>query len=85
LSTSAPFLPDDDARPAGVDRDHHLAWLALDRDVGDRRVTEARLQILPEQLVFTEQLREIAVGVPARSPLLGDAKAKADWIDLLSH
>src|SRR5687768_8460060 len=37
------LLPDHHARPAGVNRHHHLARLALDRDVGDGGVTEPRL------------------------------------------
>ena len=54
------LLADHDARPAGVHRDDDLARLALDDDVGDRRVPEARLQILAEQLVFAQQRRQIA-------------------------
>jgi hypothetical protein len=68
-----------------VNRDHDLARLALDRDVGDRRVPQPRLEVLAQQFILAEQCREIPVRVPARPPLLGDAEAEAQWIDLLSH
>src|SRR6202034_2500793 len=68
-----------------VNRHHHLARLPLDMDIGDRRMPHARLEILPQQLVFLQELREIPVRVPPRTPLLGDAQPKADRIGLLSH
>src|SRR5574338_1460711 len=79
------LLPDDDPRPAGVDRDHDLARLALDRDVGDRRVSEACLEILPQQLVLTKQRRAIPVRVPPRTPLFRDPETETKRIDFLTH
>src|SRR5678810_1119219 len=43
------LLPDDDAGATGVNRDHDLARLALDRDVGDRRMPQPRLEVLAQQ------------------------------------
>src|SRR5437868_5179127 len=79
------LLTDDDARTTGVNRHDDLARLALDADVGNRRVTQSRLEILAQQLVFPQKRREVAVGVPLRSPRLGDAKAKPDRMCFLTH
>ncbi len=79
------LLTDDDARTAGVNRDDDLARLPLDADVGDRRVSEPRLQILAKELVLTKQRRKVPVRVPLRSPGLGDAEAEADWMCFLTH
>ena len=57
-----------------------LPGLRSMRDVGDGRVSKARLEILPQELVLAQQRREITVGVPARLPRFGDAEAKADRI-----
>src|SRR5205085_6569298 len=59
------LLADDDAGTAGVQGDDDLPRLALDDDVGDRGVTEARLEILAQQLVFTKQRRQLATRVVA--------------------
>src|SRR3954462_1279868 len=79
------LLADHDAGTARVQRDDDLARLALDHDVRDRRVAEPRLQILPQQLIFLEQLRQLAASVVPRPPVLRDAESETDWIDLLSH
>ncbi len=79
------LLADHDARTTGVQRDDDLPRLALDHDVRDRRVAEARLQILAQQLVFAQQRGQIAAGVVARLPVLRDAEAEADRMCLLSH
>src|SRR6058998_2833312 len=76
---------DHDARPAGVNRDGHLARLALDVHVGDRGMAEARLEILPDQLVFLEQLREVVAREIARAPLLDDAQPETVRMCFLSH
>src|SRR6185295_3932891 len=78
-------LADDDARPARVDRDRHLAGLALDVHVGDRRVTEPRLQVLPDQLVLLEQLREVALGEVAGAPRFDDAQPEPVRMCFLAH
>src|SRR5262249_61129533 len=46
------LLADHDAGTAGVQRHDDLARLAIDHDVRDRRMAEARLQVLAQQLVF---------------------------------
>ena len=79
------LLADDDARTTRVDRDDDLAGLPLDANVGNRRVTETRLQILAKKLVLTKQRWKIAVRVPLRSPCLGDAEAKSDRMCFLTH
>ena len=61
----------------GEDRDDDLARLPLDADVGNRRMTEPRLQILAQQLVFTV---EGALGSTAPVRLLRDG-APADTVD----
>jgi hypothetical protein len=80
-----PLLSDDDAGTAGVDRDHHLAGLAVDLNVGDRGVAESRLQIRPQQLVFLEQSREVLLREPARAPVLGDPETESGRMYFLSH
>ncbi len=60
------LLADHDARTTGVQGDDDLARLPLDVDVGDRRVAEARLQVLPEQLVLLEERGNLLPRVPAR-------------------
>ena len=52
-------LADHHARAPGVHRDGDLARPPLDVDLGDRRVAEPRLQVLPDQLVFLEQRRHV--------------------------
>ncbi len=79
------LLTDDDARTTRVDRHDDLARLPFDADVGDRRVSEPRLQILAKELVLTQQCREVAVRVPLGSPGLGDAEAEADRMCFLTH
>src|SRR5688572_29263387 len=57
------LLADDDARTAGMQSHDHLARLPFDDDVGDRGVSETRLQIFAQQLVFLEELRQLAARV----------------------
>ena len=68
-----------------MERHDDLARLALDDDVRDRRVAEARLEVLAQQLVLFEKLRQLATRVVLRAPVLRDAESESDWIDLLSH
>ena len=68
-----------------MNRHDDLARLALDADIGNRRVTQSRLEILAQQLVFPQKRREVAVGVPLRSPRLGDAETESDWMCFLTH
>jgi hypothetical protein len=68
-----------------VQRDHDLARLAIDHDIGDRRVAEPRLEILAQQLVLAQQRRQLAACVVARLPVSGDAEPEPDRMRLLSH
>src|SRR2546423_10962204 len=68
-----------------MNRHDDLARLALDANVGDRGMSETRLQILAKELVLTQKCGEVAVRVPLRSPGLGDAEAEADWMCFLTH
>src|ERR1043166_500392 len=79
------LLADHHARSARVQRHDDFARLAVDDDVGDRRVAKARLEILSQQLVFSEQRGQLAPGVIARLPILRDAEAEADRMCFLSH
>src|ERR1019366_1113148 len=79
------LLADHHARTARVDGHDDLPRLAFDGDVGDRRAREARLQVLPEELIFLEQRRKVPLRVPLRAPLLRDAEAETDRIGFLSH
>jgi hypothetical protein len=78
-------LADHHARPAGVHRDGDLARPPLDVDLGDGRVAQPLLQVLPDQLVLLEQRRHVLVGIPAGGPLLDDAEPEPDRMRLLTH
>src|SRR6266566_1503199 len=78
-------LADHHARPPGVDRHRHLPRLALDVHVGDRRVREPRLQVLADQVVFLEELGEIALGEVPRPPRLDDPEPEPIGMRFLSH
>src|SRR2546430_15578397 len=62
-----------------------LPRLALDVHVGDRRVREPRLQVLADQLVLLEELREVVARVIARAPLLDDPQAEPVRMRFLAH
>jgi hypothetical protein len=79
------LLSDDDTGTSGMNRHNDLARLPLDADVGNGRVSEPLLQIVAKQLVLAQNRGEITVGLPGRSPRLGDSKTKADRMCLLSH
>src|SRR6185503_3611967 len=79
------LLADHDTRTTRVQRDHHLAGLPLDDDVGDRGMAKARLEILAQELVFLEQRRQLAPRVVAGPPVLADAESEADRMSFLSH
>src|SRR5690349_20058538 len=79
------LFADNDPGTAGVNGDDDLARLALDSNVGDRRVSETRLQIFAKELVLTQQRGEITVRVPLRSPGLGDAEPEPDRMCFLTH
>src|SRR5439155_1974296 len=78
-------LPDHHAWPAGVHGHRHLARLALDVDVRDRRVAEPGLEVLPDQLVLFEELGKVAARVVAGAPHLDDPEPESVRMSLLSH
>src|SRR5216117_3912398 len=84
LSTSVPFRPM--MMPGrGVDVDLQLVRGALGLDARDARVREALLQVRPEGEILVEQLRVVAVRVPARAPGLVEAEAESVRMNLLAH
>src|SRR5687768_9269738 len=78
-------LPDHHAGPPGMDGDGDLPRPPVDVHLGDRRVAETGLQVLPDQLVLLEQRRHVLRGEPPRLPRLHDAEAEADRMRLLAH
>src|SRR3989441_805546 len=78
-------LADHDAGTARVDRHRHLARLALDVHVGDRRVRQPRPEVLPDQVVFLQELREVAAREVARAPLLHDPEPEPVGMRFLAH
>jgi hypothetical protein len=79
------LLSDHHTRTPRVHGDDHFPRLPLDREIGDRGVPETRVQILAQQLVFLEQRRKIAVGVPLRPMVARDTQPEADRIRFLPH
>src|SRR5206468_2398674 len=79
------LLPDDLAGQDGVNRHRLLAGPALDVDLGDGRVPQTGMQVLPHQLVFLEQRRHVLARVPAGHPRLHDAEPEAYRMCLLTH
>src|SRR5439155_15948701 len=79
------LLPDHHAGPAGVNRHGDLPGPALDVDLGDGRVPQAGVEVLPHQLVFLEQRRHLLARVPAGHPGLDDAEPEAHWMCFLTH
>ncbi len=78
-------LPDHHTRPRRVHGDHDLLWLALDLDLGDRRVRETAVQVLPDRLVLGQELPELALGEPTRLPGLDDPEPQPTRMRLLTH
>jgi hypothetical protein len=56
---------DDNTGTGGEDVDPDLVRRALDVDLCDARVREARLERLPEAKVFVQELRVVGIGEPA--------------------
>src|SRR5713101_603545 len=65
--------------------DGDLARLPLDVDVGDRRVREPRLEILADQLIFLEELGEVAPCEVTGTPLLDDPESEPIGVCFLAH
>src|SRR5690606_1618715 len=62
------LLADHDARARRVDRHHDLLRLALDLDLRDRGPGQPLVEVLPDRLVFLQQLVEVPLSLPARLP-----------------
>ena len=85
LSTSAPRLPiTTPGRPVCT----VMVTLPGRRstfDLRDGRVTQAGLEVLPDQLVFLQERRHVPGGEPPGRPLLDDAEPEPDRMCLLTH
>ena len=79
------LFPDHYTWATGVQSHDDLARLAFYNDVRNSGVAEARFEILAQELVLFEELRQLATRVVLRAPVLRDAESESDWIDLLSH
>src|SRR5438445_2132957 len=79
------FTADDDAGTRGVNAHDQLVGGALDIDGADTRALEALFQFAAQLHVFMQQVRIIAIGVPARLPRLVVAEAESVRMCFLSH
>src|SRR5262249_14851212 len=78
-------LANDHTGTAGMHRDGDLTGTAVDINLGDRRMAQTGLQVLPDQLVFLEERRHLLGGVPPGGPLLDDPEPEPDRMGLLPH
>src|SRR5205085_1903106 len=78
-------LADHHARPPRVYGHRDLTRLALDVHVGDGRVAEPGLQVLADQVVFFQELGEVAPGVVPRAPRLDDPEPEPVGVYFLAH
>ena len=70
---------------ANAEQSAQRANKPLDVDVRNRRVRQPRLQVLADELVFLEQLGEVAARVVPRTPRLHDAETEPVRMCLLTH
>src|SRR4029078_6603373 len=80
-----PLAADDGPRARGVDVDLQLVGGALDLDLRDAGVREARLQRVAQLEILVQQLPGVLVGVPARAPGLVEAEPESVRMDFLTH
>src|SRR5690606_30666506 len=78
-------LPDHHAGPPGVHRDGDLPRPPVDVHLGDGRVPEPGLEVLPDQLVLLEEGGHVPGREPARLPRLDDPEPEPDRMCLLAH
>src|SRR6185436_8849811 len=76
---------DDDARARGVDVDLQLVGGALGFDPRDAGMREPLLEVLPQREVLVQELRVVAVRVPARPPGLVEPEPESVGMNLLAH
>ena len=79
------LLADHDAGAAGVDRDLDFVAGALDVDAGEGGLGEALLEVGADGEIVAEVLGVVLIGVPAGTPLLGDAETEASRLNLVTH
>src|SRR5271163_2200715 len=79
------LAPDDDAGTRGVNAHHELVGGALDVDRADARALELVFQLFAQLHIFVQQVRIVAIGIPARLPRLVVAEAKSVRVCFLSH
>src|SRR2546421_307614 len=80
-----PGLADHDPGARGGDVDLDLARALLDRDLGETRVRELVLDVRADLQVLVQVVREIALVVPVRLPVVDVADPESLWVDFLSH
>ena len=85
LSTSVPLRPMMMPGPRGVDVDLQLVGRALGLDLRDAGVREPLLQVCAQRQVLVQQLRVVAVRVPARPPRLVEPEPESERVNLLAH
>jgi hypothetical protein len=76
---------DDDPWTRGVDRDADLVRGALDVDLRHPGVIQPRLELLAQLQVGVQEIRVVALGVPARMPGLVVDQAKSVGMSFLTH
>src|SRR5262245_7935139 len=76
---------DDDAGPGRVDVDLEPVDGAFGLDLRDAGVREPLLQRRAQREILVQQLRVIAVRVPARAPRLVEAEAESKRVNFLTH
>src|SRR5581483_1235558 len=80
-----PLAADDDAGARRVDIDLQPVHGALGLDLRHAGVREPLLEHLAQRQIFVQQLRVIAIRVPARPPRLVESQAKSERVNLLPH
>src|SRR6185369_8838083 len=80
-----PLAADDDPRARGVDVDLQPVDRALGLDLRDAGVREPLLEGRAQRQILVQQLRVVAVGVPARPPRLVEPEPESDRMNFLAH
>src|SRR4051794_10916325 len=81
-----PLSANDDARPGGVKNNLHFITGALDFNLGDPRKLVFLRHVLTDLVIFQQKRSKLFLrGIPPAFPADHDARAKTNWIDLLTH